>query len=220
MQSTFQIGLDVVRADLYVDALPDDDAIIDALANLNIQLDLGSAQLSLATPIENDPNSDPEQSRVTQFNQQRLKVNLAGIQINKPTCKVIEQTVILSPISSGAFSVSKNAAIPQPFALDISCNGYLNERNFLVTMIDNNQLSNQNQIGYLSNAKGADYSNVGIQLRDPSAVAINIGSETELLLKQSGSQFSKILNAQYYLPANDAKVGRVFAQAMIMLSYK
>lgn len=220
LQSNFQVGLDIVQAQIYLDALPDDDSIIDMLTHLSIELDLGRPQLSLATPIENDPNITPEKSIFTQFNQHRLKVNVTGIQINKPTCTVAEQTVVLAPISSTAFDTAKNAGTPQPFSLDILCNGYLNNRHFSATVVDNNQLDNHNQIGYISNTRGMEYSNVGIQLRDQNAIALEIGTETKLLMNQSGSQFKKVLNAQYYAQTQPAHIGRVFAQATIMLSYK
>lgn len=220
LQSNFQVGLDIVQAQIYLDALPDDDSIIDMLTHLSIELDLGRPQLSLATPIENDPNITPEKSTFTQFNQHRLKVNVTGIQINKPTCTVAEQTVVLAPISSTAFDSAKNAGTPQSFSLDILCNGYLNNRHFSATVVDNNQLDNHNQIGYISNTRGMEYSNVGIQLRDQNAVPLEIGTETKLLMNQSGSQFKKVLNAQYYAQTLPAHIGRVFAQATIMLSYK
>lgn len=220
LQSNFQVGLDIVQAQIYLDALPDDDSIIDMLTHLSIELDLGHPQLSLATPIENDPNITPEKSIFTQFNQHRLKVNVRGIQINKPTCTVAEQTVVLAPISSTAFDTAKNAGTPQPFSLDILCNGYLNNRHFSATVIDNNQLDNHNQIGYISNTRGMEYSNVGVQLRDQNAIPLEIGTETKLLMNQSGSQFKKVLNAQYYAQTLPAHIGRVFAQATIMLSYR
>lgn len=214
------VGLKMSNVQLYFDALPNLDTIIDALATKEITLDLGNPRISMATPTSNNPNSNPGGSSYTNFNGLRVKLTFKGIKFDKPTCIVPNQTVKLGAVTTANFINSQTANTSQNFDLSLECGGYLNERDFTLTLSDNNDINNTNKIGYLKNKVGSTYSNVGVKITDSVNNSVPIGESIDFLLNQSGTKFSKAFKASYYLPSGNATLGLVEAQATIDIGYK
>ncbi|NHB58635.1 fimbrial protein [Acinetobacter sp. 194] len=221
MQNQFDVGVDVPQARLYLDAMPQNDDIIDQLNHLNIALNIGHFIANLIAVDEDQSLDDAIYANtVTTYTQSRLQLSISGINILKPTCIVEDQEVILSPVSSSAFDHAAFSAQVQPFQLRIDCNGYLNQRNFTLKITDNNQINNINSVGFLSNVIGDYYSNVGVQILNEQHLPVLIGSEQDSLSQQSGSHFVQQMYARYYLNEAKVTVGKVYAQATILLNYK
>ena len=204
----------LVDVELFFDALPTNDEIVTHLNTMPIQLNLGQFNIELYnTVIEKKwtPTVSPQ-----------LYLNLRGMQFQRPTCFVKEQTVMMGELSVSAFKQLRPALAgsSQPFSLEITCDGYLNKRKMNLIWKDNNWLENMNSIGYLSSVTGEGYSNVGIQIRDEINQAILIGKSYDLSDPVKGNTTSRRYLAQYLLMDPIALVGKVNAQAIIQIDYR
>ena len=209
--------LSIVDAQFYVDALPDNDQITEQLSHENLQINLGLLDVE-ATPINNTNSQQNWQSTIAS----RLTLNIAGITFKRPTCVFANQTVLLPTLSTGAFTSSAPSAAgkAQYFDLNLQCNGYLNQRKFSMTWTDNHQPNNVNDVGYLSSELGENMSNVGVQIKNEKNEPLKIGQVFDLNDAVTGTGFQKKYNVQYYLATGKAKVGKVNAQAILMIEYR
>lgn len=200
--------------EIYFDALPTNDDIVTQLNAMPIRLNLGQFNIELFDKELNQkwlPAIAPQ-----------LNLNLTGIQFQRPTCFIQEQTVMMSELSVSAFDRTRPslAGHSQPFNLDITCDGYLNQRKMNLTWKDNNWLDNTNTLGYLSSVTGEGYSNVGIQIRDERNQPITIGEPYDLSDLVKGKMVTRRYLAQYFLMASEPMVGQVNAQATIQIDYR
>ena len=186
------------------------------MASTQFILDLGSITTSFVrTDIFND------QSNVSEEITQRVSIQINGIEFYKPTCTLAKQTVELDPITTSALVINTRASSNyKNFQLTLNCDGYLNQRNFTSKFVDHYNESNMVSFGYLSNAHGLSYSNVGVQIRDRTHQPIAIGTEQELFYQVSGQQFSQDFNVRYFLVDDAASAGLFNAQASIEVNYR
>lgn len=204
----------LLDVEFYFDALPSNDEIVVQLNAMPIQLNLGQLNIQQRSIDLQDqwiPSTSPQ-----------LYLNLTGIQFQRATCYVKDQTVLMEDLSVSAFhhAGSMLAGNSQAFYLDVQCDGYLNQRTINLTWKDNNWLENINRFGYLSSVKADGYSNVGIQIRDELNQPIVIGERYEFADTIQGNATSKRYVAQYLLMDSKAFVGRVNAQATIQIDYR
>lgn len=211
-------SMSIVDVQLYIDELPNNELLIEQLNRENIILKLGQFQIKVFTQ-----NSIDEVTKNWQANLfPSLNLNIAGISFTNPTCVFLNQTIILPTLAVTEFkSPSPTAAgLAQAFDLNFQCNGYLNQRKFSMTWIDNFQLNNLNNLGYLSPDKADGMSNVGVQIKDHLAKPIKIGQPFDLNEAVTGTSLQKTYTAQYYLPQEKATVGKVNAQAILTIEYR
>jgi type 1 fimbria pilin len=211
-------SLSIVDTQLYIDELPDNELLIEQLNRENIILKLGQFQVKASTQ-----NSSEDVAKDWQANLfPSLHLNIAGITFKNPTCVFLNQTIILPTLSVTEFksSAPTAAGIPQAFDLNFQCNGYLNQRKFSMTWIDNYQIDHINNVGYLSPEKVDGMSNVGVQIKDHLGEPIKIGQSFDLNDAATGTSFQKTYTAQYYLAQEKATVGKVNAQAILTIEYR
>lgn len=212
--SWVSVPVSLSETQLYFDALPNNDEIIEQLTTQQIHLKVGQLNIELWEKDSNEawsPSISPSSN-----------LDISGIQFQRATCFVKDQTVLMEDLSVSAFHQAGPmlAGNSQAFALDVQCDGYLNQRTINLTWKDNNWSENINRFGYLSSVKANGYSNVGIQIRDEFNQPIVIGERYEFADTIQGNATSKRYVAQYLLMDSKAFVGRVNAQATIQIDYR
>lgn len=210
----YKLSIGLSNIQFYFDALPTNDTIVNELVILPIQLNLGQLNIQHSSQDGNSiwsPNIAPQ-----------IDLYLSGIEFQRGTCTVKDQTVILDEVAVSAFHHDRptNVGNPRYFDLDVQCSAYLNQRTLNAIWQDNNQLDNMNNIGYLSSAKTVGITNVGIQIRDEHDQPISIGQTYDLTTPIQGKTASKRYSARYYLAEGPALVGKVNAQATLQISYR
>lgn len=196
----------------YFDAIPHQDEIIEKLTTQQINLNVGKLNIQF-TDQDNAETSSLSMAP-------SLIMNINGIRFQRATCFVKKQNVQLAPLVVSAVKAGVAVGGSKAFDVDLQCNGYLNQREAQLTWLDNNDLNNQNEQGYLSSVKGNSFSNVGVQIVDEKSKPIQIGQAYAFIANFSGQEMKKSYAAQYYLPNGQPTVGVVNAQATLQIQYR